>query len=86
MATKKKPTFAIKFDDEQYDYLLYKLIDINNTGCSLQANIEGEYKDDAGSIATDLTHVTTLLGIDLDAEAKRLGTTLSTYVEEDDDE
>jgi hypothetical protein len=61
----------IELDKEEYTHLLDRLFDIMYTGRSLKANIEGEYKDDAGSIADDASWIANILGISLRAEAKK---------------
>lgn len=69
----------------QRDKLIYDLIDLNNIGCSIQANAENnDIKEDGGSVVTVTSNVAELLGIDLDKEGKRLKVSVSAYVEDDE--
>ena len=62
---------VIELDAEKYEHLVDRILDVQDTGRSLKANIEGEYKDDAGSIADDASWIAEILGISLRVEAKK---------------
>jgi hypothetical protein len=62
---------VIELDAEKYEHLVDRILDVQDTGRSLKANIEGEYKDDAGSIADDASWIAEILGISLRAEARK---------------